>query len=154
MKYASIRQLSVALLLIFSLSACKQTSSDADYTWLIGQWQRIDMEDGQTAFESWKLHDNQLEGLGCTIEGNDTVFVEYLSIYKEKGSHYYTADVAHNPEAVAFEIMPKENGFICVNEKHDFPNKISYTQKGDSLVVFISDMSEENKRFFRFVRKE
>ncbi|MEP2773075.1 MAG: DUF6265 family protein [Fulvivirga sp.] len=154
MKYASIRQLSVALLLIFGLYACNQTSSDADYTWLIGQWQRIDMEDGQIAFESWQLQNNQLEGIGCTMEGNDTVFVEYLSIYKNNGKYLYTADVAHNPEAVAFEITPTDKGFICVNEKHDFPNKISYTQNGDSLVVFISDMSEENKRFFRFVRKE
>jgi len=154
MKYVSIRQFSVALSLIISLSACNQTSFDADYTWLIGQWQRIDMEESQIAYETWQVKSGKMYGIGCTLEGKDTVFVEYLSILEKKGKHYYSADVAHNPEAVSFEITPKENGFICVNEKHDFPNKISYTQNGDSLVVFISDMSEENKRYFRFVRKE
>lgn len=110
------------------------------------------MEEGQKAYEVWQADNGKLDGLGCTIEGNDTVFVEYLSIYQSNSKLYYSADVAHNPEAVAFEIKPTPNGFICVNEGHDFPNKINYEKRRDSLIVFISDMSESKKRYFRFVR--
>lgn len=143
-----------SIFVISIIVSCSQTLDMSDFAWLEGQWQRVDLEERQTAYETWQVKNGKMYGIGCTLEGKDTVFVEYLSIFEKNGKHYYSADVAHNPEAVAFEITPKENGFICVNENHDFPNKISYTQNGDSLVVFISDMSEENKRYFKFVRNK
>lgn len=152
MSYISKHILSIKVVVLVYLTACNNPVSISDYEWLNGQWQRVDIEEGQKAYETWELENDQLKGIGCTIEDNDTVFVEYLSIYKKGGKYYYSADVAHNPEAVAFEITPTPNGFICVNEGHDFPNKINYEKHRDSLIVFISDMSESKKRYFRFVR--
>ncbi len=152
MKVLALYRLSILVVLSVVITSCDNSAEEIDYTWLQGQWQRVDVEEGQQAFETWVMTEDQMKGIGCTMEGADTVFVEYLSIYKKSGKHYYSADVAHNPEAVSFEITPTNHGFVCVNEKHDFPNKISYTHDGDSMTVFISDMSEAKKRYFRFVR--
>ncbi|WP_185152724.1 DUF6265 family protein, partial [Fulvivirga aurantia] len=126
------------------------------FDWLVGCWEQIDLDEGNTAIECWEKPDDvSLRGIGVMLENNDTVFIERLRIYYDNDTAYYAADVDHNEAEVDFRISPPyDSGFMSINEHHDFPNKICYKQKGvDSLEVFIANMDESKKRYFSFVKK-
>ena len=109
-------------------------------SWLLGKWQRTDTKPSQVAFESWsKESDNKWAGIGVTLQGSDTVFVENLGIILQNDTIFYVAEVEHNPSAVKFKLIElSENGFIVENPSHDFPKRIEYHVNGKQLKAYIS----------------
>ena len=78
-----------------SITSIAQESVN-DFDWLIGSWQKMEEKPGKTTTESWRIEGNELVGMGVTLFGTDTVFVEKLSIKKIDGDFYYIADLKQN----------------------------------------------------------
>ena len=117
----------------------KQTSQIDQLLWLCKTWERTNIKQGQKTFEKWTRKGNVLEGVGVTIQGQDTVFIERLSISERDGELHYGSEVAHNPAPVYFKVqITGETSFISRNTKHDFPKAIEYNLEGEYLTAIIS----------------
>jgi len=98
---------SVIVVLLLSSGAHAQSVSKEDFpslSWLEGKWTRLNMKiPGRTATEQWKkVSDHEFIGMGITLQGNDTVFVEKLKIMVDGNEIHYVADIPENPEPVHF----------------------------------------------------
>jgi len=123
-------------LLFFQFALAQKTE---DFTWLEGTWERINLKPGSTAYESWKVTNQSLHGLGVRLKGTDTVFTEKLKLIETDRGMSYVAEVAHNNSAVYFKIIDYDkHSFISENPSHDFPKRITYQLEGDELTVIIS----------------
>jgi hypothetical protein len=68
---------------LFLLLAFYCVKENKEFDWLSGDWQRINDTASQKTFENWQSEaDGSLSGIGFTLEGIDTVFVEQLAIKK------------------------------------------------------------------------
>ena len=141
-------------LLVMGLSQqalSQQTISLSSFNWLVGTWQNIDAQSGETTTETWTWDaSGKYVGMGVSVRGADTVFVEKLKIVEKDSICYYVADVSHNPAPVFFKITEvTATGFICENPEHDFPKKISYHYDGKILTATISAGKKEIPFRFR-----
>lgn len=123
--------------------------------WLIGKWERINTKPETAAYEYWeKTPDNSLIGIGFSMKGADTTFVEKLRIEEKKGTLYYVADVSENTVPTYFKFTSlAEYSFVSENPEHDFPKMISYELKEDILTATISDGGNKKMQFL-FKRKD
>lgn len=97
------------------------------------------MKEGQSAFESWEVTKKTLTGIGVTLRGVDTVFMESLSIIEKDQNLYYVANVSENASPTLFKITSiSKRGFVSENPQHDFPKKIEYLLDGETLTATIS----------------
>jgi len=135
---------------LFSLVINAQTYSLKQLNWVLGKWQKTDSITKKTSIENWsKISETELTGIGCTLKGKDTVFVEKLKIITKSNELYYVADVKENTEPTLFKItLVTKTGFVCENPQHDFPKKIEYKLTKKHLTVIISD--EKKKVNFEF----
>lgn len=119
--------------------------------WLIGEWDRTNIKSGSSGVEKWlRNSDNELQGLGITMKGNDTTFVEKTKLIIKDNAIYYVADVPENKEAVYFKLTTiTDHSFSCGNPKHDFPKKITYTKQGLILKATISGDGKSIDYLFR-----
>lgn len=122
---------------VFAQSLTGKTATDfSALSWLEGKWSRLNIKKpGRTAVEIWKkTNDTEFRGIGITLQGNDTVFVEKLKIIIDGNEIHYVADIPENPEPVHFKFTAQsEHGFVCENPKHDYPKKISYQVEGNTM---------------------
>lgn len=121
----------LALLSLLFLSACSQPTTELP-EWLLGEWQ---MREGVLlTFEKWEMEDNRMIGMGFTMDGVDTVFLEEMMIEKRGDSLYFTAEpntAAHSVTFSATHTGKKDITFR--NDEHDFPNSIRYYLKDKAL---------------------
>lgn len=138
--------------LLFSHLTFSQT--DKDFKWLEGQWERQNVRPGTTAYETWERESNtKFLGLGISMKGADTTFVEKLSILRKENDWFYVAEVGHNSEPTYFKITSlSKNGFVSENPNHDFPKKIEYKLDATQLTVIISAGEKEIGFVFTRVR--
>jgi hypothetical protein len=144
-----------AILFVFLITGarCQSKSDFKRLSWLEGTWTSTNSKPGQTGYENWKLTVlGELGGVGVTMKGNDTVFVEKFKIASRDGDLFYVADVPENKSPVYFKLTEiTDNGFTCENPEHDFPKKIAYVKDGDKLKATIS--GDGKSRDFLFIRK-
>ncbi len=141
--------LSIGCLTTFVVGA----QSFDDLKWLEGKWERQNARPGMTAFEVWEKTDQGFKGMGVSLKGADTVFVENLKIVQKDGALHYVAEVSSNQAPTYFKITSAtENGFVSENPQHDFPKKIAYTLEGKKLTAVIS--AGEKAMGFVFERSE
>ena len=134
----------ISILLLVLLSCGLNSQKSTDFDWLIGKWERENVRPGRTAFEIWEREGELLSGIGVTLEGTDTVFVEKLSIISKEGQFYYVADVTANTAPTLFKISDyNADGFVSENPEHDFPKKIMYTLDGNKMLATISGDGKE-----------
>ncbi len=123
--------------LVFAQSLSGKIASEFNaLSWLEGKWSRLHIKKpGRTAFEVWKkTNDKEFTGIGVTLQGTDTVFVEKLKIIIEGNEIHYVADIPENPQPVHFKFTAQsEHGFVCENPTHDYPKKISYQVDGNTM---------------------
>jgi len=121
----------------FAQSPAEKTISDFNsLSWLEGRWSRLHIKkQGRTAVEVWKkTNDKEFTGIGVTLQGTDTVFVEKLKIILQGNEIHYVADIPENPEPVHFKFTRQTaHGFTCENPTHDYPKKISYLLEGNTM---------------------
>lgn len=97
--------------------------------------------DSTKYMESWtKMSDSLFVSSGCMLQGTDTLFSESVEIKISKGKFFYIPTVKDQNEGkpVSFEVNKlSDTSFVAENLQHDFPKRISYTLKGDSVIAFI-----------------
>jgi hypothetical protein len=108
--------------------------------WLLGYWNRTNGLAEHRSFEQWeKVSDTEWKGLGITLSKTDTLVVEKIKLVLREKNVYYVADVPDNKEPVHFKLTEISNdGFVCENPEHDFPQKIVYRRTGTTLKATIS----------------
>lgn len=158
------------ILALFVLTACteKKESEKAPATekaeakikkteWLLGNWANISPEGDMT--ENWvKVNDSVLHGESYFVIGTDTVFAETVVLDEVDDKVAYTVTVPSQNDAkpVRFDLTSiTEKEMIFENPKHDFPNKIVYTQvKPDSLVAVIYGLKKGKPASETFAMKK
>jgi hypothetical protein len=135
----------IMLLLLVSTGVFSQTAkpnqnvSIEKLTWLEGTWNRTNVRPGRSTHEYWQTKGGLMEGLGVSMTGADTSFVEKLKIVSKEGELFYVADVPENNRLIYFKLTSfTETGFVCENPEHDFPKVISYQREGAKLKATVS----------------
>jgi hypothetical protein len=143
----------IFLIVTVTMAYGQASTQGGAFDWLKGTWEKVQTKPGQTAYEVWSEDvDGNLTGMGCTLNGADTVFIERLKIIEKSGDYYYVADVSHNAAPVLFKMTEiGDMSFISENPEHDFPKKITYRFDGTVLTATISAGQKEIP--FRFRRK-
>lgn len=126
---------------------------------LAGVW--MDSTRGHLTWERWwTLDDSTMEGMGCVVDGTDTVFLEHLRMEQRNGALVYLArvDQQHHGEWVLFKgVGGSPDSLQFENTSNDFPQCISYLLANDSTWnVTVSGMDHGTERVvrYRFVRLE
>lgn len=127
----------------------------SELEWLLGTWQRTNVRPGTMAFEKWEKQSERLfTGLGWTMKGTDTTFVEKLRLEVKANKLFYVADVKENATPIYFEITEvSDYGFKSQNPEHDFPKAIEYQLEETVLTAIISDGADKRMGFV-FERKD
>ena len=137
------------------LSTCQTPERDlAELDWLLGHWERLDAQDGVSAYEKWaETTKQEYSGIGISLREADTLFIERLSLFVAGQTVYYAADVPENPEPVWFALTESGDEHATFeNPGHDFPKTIAYRLTApDSLHVRIS--GDERAIDFFFVKR-
>ena len=139
-------------LLFILLLGCKQTkktaapivedtiAQEANFDWLVGQWQRANEGEGKETFENWeKINNREYKGLGFTLQSGDTIFMEQITL--RKASDIWTFEVLQKGEQTptVFQISSiSDSSFSCKNDQNEFPKEIEYTALDGGLNAVIS----------------
>jgi len=145
--------LATAILLLSAQVTSGQTISAAELnkvSWLEGVWQRTNLKAGRTGAESWKKQSaDEWRGLGYTLQGTDTLFVERMKLVIFENTPAFVADVPENKRLVYFKFTAvTDHGFTCENPSHDYPKKIVYDRQANTLKVTISADGKTNVFLF------
>lgn len=126
---------------ILSLFGCGEVLHKNDQTGsfdlkkLEGRWE---FQKNTTKIEEWtNVGENELKGRGFILTGNDTSFIEFLSIHNRDGALTYYAQISDNEssEIVPFKLNFQSDSKIeFVNNSLDFPKKIGYEILSESAM--------------------
>lgn len=150
-----VASLSLFIPVLIQQETSKQTKRDFEKLgWILDTWERTNVRPGSTAFETWQKESGKVfTGMGVSLKGSDTTFVEKLRIEIKDDKIYYVADVRQNATPTYFLMTEiTDHGFKSENPDHDFPKVISYELNGDDLTAIISDGGQK-KMGFVFKRK-
>ncbi len=118
-----------------NVNEVKKTAFDL----MTGTW--IADYDSTKYIESWTaMSDSLFVSTGCMLQGTDTLFSESVEVKRINGKFFYIPTVKdqNKGEPVSFEVKSlTDTSFVAENLQHDFPQRISYTLKGDSVIAFI-----------------
>ena len=106
--------------------------------WLTGAWVGVD-DEGVTIEEHWThAHGGSLLGAGRSSKDGRLLFYEFLRIEKRAGDTVFVAMPRGGKATEFVRVSSEPNSLVVVNEKHDFPKRISYRKNGEAIVVRIS----------------
>lgn len=144
----------ILIAFIFTMCTSKQNQSTKNFDWLLGKWQRINEEQGKTTFENWeKTNNSEYNGIGFTIQNNDTISQEKMKIVETNGEWNLLVKTLEEKEFIPFKISEIQEGkFECKNDTLDFPKLIKYWKNGEKLNALVSGDSLE--LLFEFKRIE
>ena len=145
----------LGIILIAFDSCYNPSASDSfsDLKKLNGKWSSAE---GVVFNEHWKLeNDSLMTGIGFSLKGSDTAFVEKMKLFVENDSVYFAAKTAPEKDYVRFALEEAgKNWWKFVNATHDYPNLIQYEIKEDTLLyVFIANIRGNKKVEFHLKRK-
>lgn len=154
-----MKKATLLLLIILSFASCQKSKVVSKIVvgdWLLGNWEN-NSDDGNLS-ESWKkVNDSLYDGESYFIKGKDTLHFEKIQM-KQKGEDlFYIATVKgqNNDKPVTFihnDTIEKQ--LVFENPKHDFPQKIMYSQiTKDSIVIEISGVQQGKPSTERFSMK-
>ncbi len=128
--------------------AAPPSATISDMQWLVGKWHRKTVIG--TMYEHWSLmNDSTMAGVSGLMKKNDTAVWETIAIEQRGGELYYVPTVKdqNDGKPVRFKLVKATGGsFIFSNPGHDFPDKITYTQKSPtSLLAKISGKKKSGK---------
>lgn len=130
------------------------TTKFENFDWLLGKWQRINEEQGKTTFENWgKASNSEYNGIGFTIQNNDTINQERMKIVEIDGQWNLFVKTLEEKEFIKFEMSEiEENKFECKNDTLNFPKLIKYWKDGNKINALVS--GDSLKLSFEFKRIE
>ncbi len=128
-----MRKLFLILLCIGFVSCSKQEFKKPDF--LLGYWNRVNNKSEKKTYEIWNP---DFTGIGYTMQGRDTTFVEILSIEEINDTLFYKV-VGVNESPTLFKFTEQtETSFTCENPDNEFPKKIQYSLEDGTLKAVIS----------------
>jgi len=128
--------------------------SFSDLKILEGKWSS---KEGVLFNEQWQIaNDSLMTGLGFSLKGEDTAFVEKMKIYVNGDSVYFAAKTDPKEGFVSFTLTEAgKNKWVFVNAAHDYPNIIQYEIKDDTLLnAFIANIRGNKKVEFNLKREK
>lgn len=153
MKTSLIPSLLATVLITYSCGDTEKTKTSKENktesrlekaSWLLGAWES-ESEEGKMS-ETWiKDHADSYSAKTYFVIGQDTVFRE-LSKLEETGSNLQcviSIEGENDEKPVTFKMTKQtEQNLVFENPKHDFPQKITYQCKEDSIIAEISGMQD------------
>ena len=129
----------IALPQIQLTAANRQLLFGEDFDWLLGDWLRSNDTAGKTTFEKWyKKSDQEYQGIGYTLEKQDTVFKENLRLVP-LNNQWHLEVTGVNESPTYFVVTNRTaTSFISENPDNEFPKIIKYDLVGDSLKAEVS----------------
>ncbi len=128
-------KISVYFFALLLLISCQKKDGLSQFDWMTGEWVNNDDPLAESSETWWIVSENEMNGIGLTIEGSDTIFSETLRIIKKGNDVLYIADVGEG--SVEFKLTTAEDHtWQFENPDHDFPQRIIYSSKGDSMTVY------------------
>lgn len=120
--------------------------------WLLGRWENNSAQGNLS--EIWKKQNDSLYlGASYFVIAGDTVFSESIELVEKNDEvNYIVTGVEGNEGPVPFKLKSSnESMLVFENPKHDFPQTITYTHKGDSVIAVISGKQngKPKKEYFR-----
>jgi hypothetical protein len=155
MKRILINSLFFALLYFFPFTIKSEDKKPAltDLRQLSGCW---DNGDTLSRYEEHWMRPagTSILGISRTVAGGETIAFEFLRIQQQPdGTIYYVANPS-GQKLDSFKLVKSEsNVLIFENPSHDFPQKVIYRLKGDSLVPRIEGTSNGKERGIDFPMK-
>lgn len=148
------------LVIILTFTSCqksKEVSKIVVADWLLGNWENKS-EDGNL-LETWeKVNDSLFIGESYFIKEKDTLHFEKIQLKQKDETLFYIATVKdqNNDKPVTFKHNDTiEKQLVFENPKHDFPQKISYSQiTKDSIVIQISGIQQGKPSTERYSMKK
>jgi hypothetical protein len=90
----------ICFAILFSLITVSNAQNSANayqlknIEWLLGEWKRTNPGSGKSGLEKWtKTSESEFKGIGLTMKGKDTSFIEKLKIVFKDGYLFYVAEV-------------------------------------------------------------
>lgn len=144
----------IVLAFVFTMCNTKQNENTENFDWLLGKWQRTNEEQGKTTFENWeKINNSEYNGIGFTIQNNDTISQEKMKIVETDGKWNLLVKTLEEKEFIRFEMSEiQQDKFECRNDTLDFPKLIKYWKSGDKINALVS--GDNLKLSFEFERIE
>ncbi|MBU2912749.1 MULTISPECIES: DUF6265 family protein [Reichenbachiella] len=149
-----MKQIAILLLGIFVVSCSpnkkevQNTTADSTavvestehFDWLLGQWSRLNEEEGKETYEHWdKVSDTEYAGLGFTMQEADTIWQENMRLVKVDKNWDLMVQSPGESEPTVFKGTDHSaTEFTCTNSKNDFPNTIKYWKDEDKLSALVS----------------
>lgn len=146
------------------LMACGDAPSNSqignfDLHRLDGRWEYMDNQTFQ--IEEWNAQgEKDLIGIGFVLDGQDTTFIEFLSIREDDGALTYFArpSDSNSAEIVPFRLESEASDeLVFANPANDYPKKIGYRIHSDSTMqVFIEGPREgkTTRKVFDFIKQK
>lgn len=135
--------------LLFASFSCKEQATP-NFDWLLGNWERINEEEGKVTYEFWKkITAREYKGLSFTLKNKDTIFKENMQLLKIDGRWNLHVLGPKELHPTVFKVTKMEvDSFNAENEEIEFPTKIAYKQMDTSLNAVVSN--REMKISFEF----
>ena len=152
----TILKFTTIILISFTFVMCNQKENTKkeleNFDWLLGKWQRINEEQGKTTFENWeKINDSEYNGIGFTIQNNDTISQEQMKIVETDEKWNLLVKTLDEKEFIKFQMSEIEDDkFECKNDTLNFPKLIKYWKNGDKINALVS--GDSLKFSFEFKR--
>ncbi len=143
-------QKTTLILLLLTIVSCKKSDETENdkikvANWILGNWENKSPDGNLT--ENWeKANDSTFQATSYFIKEKDTIHFETITLQQKGEQLTYSAIVKgqNDDKPVAFKLTTAtEKQLVFENPKHDYPQKISYTQiTQDSLVAKISGIQQ------------
>ena len=156
----SIMKISLVLLATLILTMCNTKQNDqksatpptGKFDWLLGNWKRTNEEKGKETFENWeKINDTEYNGIGFTLQNNDTLSQEQMKLIQTNGKWNLLVKTPDEKDFIKFDLTKlAEDKFECKNDTLDFPKLIKYWKNGDKMNAIVS--GDSLKLSFEFER--
>jgi Domain of unknown function (DUF6265) len=117
--------------------------------WLQGCWQAVSAD--QTVEEQWMApRGGSMVGSGRTVRG-DTLTEYELVVIRERGEGLvYVAHPSGQPSAEFASSSVSEGRVVFENPAHDFPQRIGYERRGNSLQAWVEGTKDGRSRRIEF----
>ncbi|MFE3848850.1 DUF6265 family protein [Flavobacterium sp. LB3P45] len=155
-------QKTTLILLLLAIVSCKNSDSNKiekikAASWLLGNWENKSADGNLT--ENWeKVNDSTFQAQSYYIKEKDTLHFESITLQQKGEDLTYNAAVKgqNDDKPVSFKLTTAtEKQLVFENPKHDYPQKISYTQiTPDSLVAKISGIQQGKPSSEQFSMKK
>lgn len=144
-------------IILFGLVSCYNPDSwesFSDLKKLEGKWSS---KEGVLFNEHWQVvNDSLMTGLGFSMKGTDTAFLEKMKFFINGDSVYFAAQTDPKEDFVNFTLKEAgKNKWVFVNAAHDYPNIIHYDIKEDTLLyAFTANIRGNKKVEFNLIREK